>query len=268
MRDTLVKSVQNVYTTFIDGVLSCVDILTKDVATAFPFLTATMTNVETLIKSLGLCLLSVFFMFELVTMLQKLDGARYEDAIKILFKLAIARIILDWTPDFLGGLYWKISTITDSIASVDASSTTELINAIKTEIDTAFPKGSGIVKTISQLGVYVTFLPNFILMFISYVAVYAMAYGRMIEIVILTYLSAIPMSFIPFSKTEDIPKRYLLNYGAVCLQGLVMIVCFKVYLGMLVTGNGDVMHMTVMTVVLLLSVAKSSGWAKAVVGIA
>lgn len=268
MRDQLIKSVYETYQRFISGILDSVHIMTTDYNTSLPHVSSTMQSIEDAVLGLGLSIVAILFMVEIITTMSgKLDGARWEDVVKIIFKAVIARSILFWAPTFLGAIYYKIGTVISVIGDFDTASTSAILDAIHDSIDASFPSGSGIIASIKQLATWATYLPNFVLMFISYIITIAISYGRTIEILILTSLAPIPLSFIPFSQTSDVPKRYLLNYSAVVLQGLALIVCFKIYLGLLAGGSsGDVMYMTTMTVVLLLCIGKSSTWAKTLVG--
>ena len=105
------------------------------------------------------------------------------------------------------------------------------------------------------------------------IVIKVMAYARMIEFFILVAVSPIASSFLPYTGTADITKRFILNVVSVLLQGLVMLIAIQIY-GKLMTGfnyNIGVIELLIktstMSCLLLMAVSSSGKWAKQVVGL-
>ena len=71
--------------------------------------------------------------------------------------------------------------------------------------------------------------------------------------------------------SHDTAKKFLQNYIAVCLQGIIIIIAFRLFGGIIVdsySGNIGVLTYLMLVVVLCLTLFKSGTWAKQIVGIA
>ena len=118
--------------------------------------------------------------------------------------------------------------------------------------------------------------------------VQVMAYGRMFELYCLLCISPLPCAFYPLGDGSGggfsrITRKFLLNFVGVCLQGVMIIVCIKIFNIIMVSavdnmsggvglGSGDAAtnisnlcySMLLGGIVLVMSCAKSGQWAKSV----
>ena len=273
MRDMLIKQIVDIYITFYQNVNEAVALLTQGLRDNAS-VSATINQVTTVTSGIALSVISLLFLVDLIqNTLLKADELRWEDVLKVLLKLLIAKSICSYMPSFLEAIYLKISSAITTIGVTMNAGNVEVIK-ITQLINDAMPTGTGIKDCIAQIAFYVSCqLPNLI-MGIGSIIIKVMAYGRLIELYILLAISPIPCGFIPWKGTSDIPKRFVLNFVAVSLQGLVIVVCCKIY-NALVTGitySGSsttvILNMTIMACVLIFTVVVSGKWAKQLVGIA
>jgi hypothetical protein len=109
------------------------------------------------------------------------------------------------------------------------------------------------------------------IMFIVGIAITVIVYGRMIEIYLYTALSPIPMAGLVSDNTRSTALNFIKSYAAVCLQGVVIIVCVALYSGLLKSATIDSGETGLVTIcmyscVLLLILVKSGSWAKKLTG--
>lgn len=238
----------------------------------------TIETVNSAIEGTCYTMLAVFFLIEVInTYLTKGEEMRWEDVARMLIKLLICKNLLSMAPVILSVLQ---STVSSTILGTEIESSVTGIAGTQIEMMKSdmlryleeIKYGNSIKNMIHNTGVMmeITFtgLANWVLALLTTLLsllIMAMAYLRAFELVILGALSGIPLVFYAYSETKDIPKRFLLNYLAVCLQGLVIMVCLTLYANLL-QGAGGKLSVLIWGVVSAFAVTKSGQWAKDVLG--
>lgn len=239
----------------------------------------TITLVTDSIQGTCYSMLVVFFLIEVITVyLQKGEEMKWEEIFRMLIKLLICKNLIIIAPVILSVLQSTISTAImgdNGLGSTVDGIVTQCIDLMKNDLlqyKEQAKTGWGIKAIISNMGVWLTVLLMgimnwFLALIITLMGVIIMAFSflRAFEMTILAALCGIPLTFYAYSETKDIPKRFLLNYLAVCMQGLVLMVCLTLYGKLLPTANGK-FWILIYTGITALGIARSGQWAKDVVG--
>jgi len=201
-------------------------------------------------------------------------------ALKVGIKLALARVCIDLAPSLLHAFYMTASVW---IAAIGTSSGTGLGSAAATNVDSWIGDAGG-------LNIFVlwnmTAIPVLAIA-ICCLLIRVVAWARMFEIYVLLVVSPLPMAFLPLGDgngggLSPITGRFLKYFAAVCLQGVMIILCIKIF-GWLMVDSGYInsfIDSTAVTdagwgglmdsifaillgaVVLVLAVFQSGKWAK------
>lgn len=210
-------------------------------------------------------LLALFFLIELLSKSATLEVMKWEQVAKILFKMVLAKVIIENTFGFLEIIF---SIATSTIIRADSAlsalgSTASIVREVKDSVPDDFW---------GQLGFFISFLPYSLFMDITKMIVQIIAFGRMIEIYILTAIASLPIATFTSSSLQNIGKKFFQNYAGVCLQGLFILLIVKLYgaitAGVAMTGGGVVGKMLLTSLVTVTLLVKSGTWAKQITGAA
>lgn len=238
----------------------------------------TITLVSNTIQATCYSMLAVFTLIEIIhTYLNKGEEMRWEDVARMLIKLLICKNLLTIAPAILMVLQntassnimgTEISTKVESIVTTSITLMKKDLNQYVSKIETSW----SIKNTVYNMGVYLEVLfcglGNLILAMLTTlmgIGIKAMAYLRSFEMIVLSSVSGIPLAFFAYSETKDIPKRFLLTYLAVSLQGLVIMICLSLYGNVLGTTSGK-LGILIWAAITMLAISKSGQWAKDITG--
>lgn len=224
---------------------------------------------------IGICIL-----LELARTASKVDLIKWEHALKAGVKMCIAKVCIDVSPTFLQACYNQCNLIISDLSS--AGSVVSLADSVTPSISTAcaqvtdFGGAIGLLCStlLLQMGIKICGL-----------LVMVMSYGRIFEILVYLLVSPIPVAFACYNEGNDgiarITMKFLKGFIAVCLSGVMMFLCIKLF-GTIVstkfvelvdastasgaTGSALVSDlcydMILFTIVLVMAVAKCGSWAK------
>lgn len=270
--DTFTGFVKDTYEFFAKSVDSAIDVLTKSSNQEV------INNFQYAVKGMALSIVGLLFFIDFLTvMLDKGEDLRWTDGIRIGIKGIIAKQIASWASLFVTAIYGLVSNTITKVGTTNGTNLKEQIAKAGTQVAGTFVKGDGIDVLAENLSKFVMNFPTIICILAAAVIVLAMAYARWFEIQVLTAVSPIAYAFVPYKGTTDVVKRFTLNFGAVCIQALVMLLCIKLYLGLqteiyeaLQTSKVDEKHFRNMSLVysilLVFSICSSGKWAKNVLG--
>jgi len=222
------------------------------------------------VEGVAYTMVAVFFLIDMIqNVLLKTDELRVEDVVKALLKLVVARACIGFTPKLLDALFKTAARILTTWKATNISEGKDKAFAKQMLIKMGLEYGGFFSSdTLTDLGFYIAHIIDFLILKISTLVMKAIAIARNFELLILRMLSSIPMAFLPWSETKDIPKRFFLNYFAVCLQGVVMIAGAVVLVSLLDRAGKASLAITSYTVVYLLTLLKSGQISKQIVGVA
>ncbi len=212
-------------------------------------------------------LLALFFLIEFLSKSSTLEVMKWEQVAKILFKMVLAKVIIESTFAILGLIF-----LISSSAIARANSALNIasgISDVTQQIKASVPN-----DTLGQIAYLVSFFPYGFFLFITRLIVFVIAYGRMIEIYLLTAVASLPISTFTSSGLQNIGKKFFLNYAGLCLQGLFIFLITKLY-GAITVGvaasNGGidlVGKMLLTSIITITLLVKSGSWAKQLTGTA
>jgi hypothetical protein len=224
---------------------------------------------------IGICLL-----IEIAQVLTKVDMVKWEHGIKLGFKMAMSVALLNILPTFLRACYLQAVAWINAVVGLGGiglgvdfqSDLTELIDGVS---------GLGTV-----LGLFVSTIVLVLAIQVCGIIIMAIAFGRMFEIYVYLAVSPIPAAFFPIGDGSGggfsrITMKFLRSFAAVCLQGVMMMICMRLFSILLSDILTDVILTYVDTgesagvtqimftfllgsIALVMSVIKSGGWAKSI----
>ncbi|MBE5877244.1 MAG: hypothetical protein E7290_10210 [Lachnospiraceae bacterium] len=227
---------------------------------------------------IGICML-----IELSKIFSKVDVLKWEHGLKVGVKVVLAKVCVDQAPDFLKACYRQCTNFITHMKNGGYGTDIDISDICADVID---PYIDGVSGLGNAIGLLVSVLLLQIGIKICGVLVAVMAYGRIFEILVYVIISPIPCAFLPLGEGDNlsrIPMKFFKNYIAVCLQGVMMYVCIKLFGSLLLNSfqtkvNGTLSSgvsnsvmvsdlcydMLLFTIVLVMSITKCSSWAKSI----
>lgn len=227
---------------------------------------------------IGICML-----IELSKTFSKVDVLKWEHGLKVGVKVVIAKVCIENSPLFLKACYNQAIIFITAIAG--EGNTLSLGASCITDIDNCISNISGLGNAI---GLLVSVLILQIGIKICGVIIVVMAYGRMFEIMLYILIAPIPCAFFPLGEGDNlsrIPLRFFKSYIAVCMQGVMMFLCIRLFSILINNAFSEMVDaitdpasglsdsvivselcysMLLFTIVLVMSVTKCSSWAKSI----
>lgn len=276
LKELVVSVILATLTTFDKMVADASDVLTGR-GTAFNADTVwnSMMTVADALKPFCYILIGLCLLISLAQEAARVDTLKWETAIKLGVKMALARVCIDVAPTFMRACYvqaaeWitSLSGGTVNLGSVVSQRVTALMGGIDNW------QAIGLLATVGIVAIAIK---------ICGIVVQAMAFGRMFELYIYVAVSPVPCAFFPlgegggFSRTT---QNFFKAFAAICLQGVMMIVCFKLF-GLIMSGSISALAgsisgsesvqiselcytMLLGAIVLVMSVGKCGSWAKSI----
>lgn len=267
MKDMLINNLTNSVQGSVENLNSAIQILSNGMTATY---TAEANNIQTLIKPLAMTLLSILFLVDLIDMsTRKGDEMRWEDVARALIKLLICKNLMIIAPTIMSAMYNSIAATIGAVLSGSVS--TNLVDVLKATFEASIPDdATGVLESImtalKQVMAYIEILISCLIVNFVSIFIKVMSYGRMFELTVLESLSPIPIAFAGWGETKDVPKRFLMSYFGTCLQGLAMVVCYKIFLA-IIGSPASIGEFLMFTVCLLVGCFSSGKWAKDSLGL-
>ena len=228
-------------------------------------------SIQNTTKSICISIAIICFLIEFIKILLNNEVLNEKVIIKVLIKYCFARVGMELVNYFLDaiqmtGWQWLNNTIFGSGALLHTSDLAVGSHAYTQQVKDAMD-GMGLLEWIPALlfsGI------SMIIINLSVVVIKVLVYARAFEICVLWALAYVPCAFIPLEGGAGgrLVKSYLLNFGAVCLQGYVMGLCLLLFsriANTLVTDattlNEATTSLLLATILLLVGFAKSGSFA-------
>lgn len=283
--DALKQSLLEMILSAMNGFDSMVD-NAQSVLTGGAFnVTAVWNSVITLSNALrpfcyvviGICLL-----IEIAQVAAKVDIIKWEHGLKLCLKMVFARLCIDIAPTFLRACYNQATIWINSATSV--GSYTNLGSLMTRDVQTQISNISGIF---SVIGLLASCLVLSMAIKVCGLLVQVIAFGRMFELYVYLAVSPLPCAFFPLGDGSGggmsrVTMKFFKNFIAVCLQGVMIIICIRIFymiVGTALTtlvstavGGSDpttvisdlCYTMLMAGIVLVMAVAKCGSWAKGI----
>lgn len=224
---------------------------------------------------IGICLL-----IEMAQVASKVDIIKWEHGLKLCVKMVFAKVCIDIAPTFLRACYNQASIWINNMTGTYQN----MGGTIVTEIENQIGSINGIW---SVIGLLVSCMLVIVAVKVCGLLVQVIAFGRMFELYIYLAVSPLPCAFFPLGDGSGggysrITQKFFKSFIAVCLQGVMIIICIRVFnllignafnnlLSMAQAGSdpttaiSDLCYTMLMgAIVLVMSVAKCGSWAKGI----
>ena len=225
---------------------------------------------------IGICLL-----IELAQVASKVDIIKWEHGLKVCVKMVLAVVFTDIAPTFLEACYSQAAAwITAGTAFGGGSAFGALVGVEMTALV------GGISGLWATIGLFLSVFVLILAIQICGLVVAVIAFGRMFELYVYVAVSPLPCAFFPLGDGTGggfsrVTAKFLRSFAAVCLQGVMMIICLRIF-GMIMTNviSDSVADsagldaavrvselcytMLLGAIVLVMSVVKCGSWAKSI----
>ncbi len=170
-------------------------------------------------QAIGLALLVLFFVIGVMKTCGSITEVKKpEHALKLFIRFAIAKIVVTYGMDIMlslfrisQGMVSKIISLSNISGSTKTVLPTSIINAIE---------DCGFFESIPLWAV--TLIGGLVVTVLSFIMIMTV-YGRFFKLYLYTALAPVPLSTFAGEPTQSIGKSFLKSYGAVCLEGVIIV---------------------------------------------
>lgn len=170
-------------------------------------------------QAIGLALLVLFFVIGVMKTCGSLTEVKKpEHALKLFIRFAIAKIVVTYGMDLMlaifkisQGMVSKIISLSSISGSTKTLLPTSIINAIE---------DCGFFESIPLWAV--TLIGGLVVTVLSFIMIMTV-YGRFFKLYLYTALAPVPLATFAGEPTQQIGKSFLKSYGAVCLEGVIIV---------------------------------------------
>ena len=178
-----------------------------------------ITTIHGGMQAIGLALLVLFFVIGVMKTCGSITEVKKpEHALKLFIRFAIAKIVVTYGMDIIlslfrisQGMVSKIISLSNISGSTKTVLPTSIINAIE---------DCGFFESIPLWAV--TLIGGLVVTVLSFIMIMTV-YGRFFKLYLYTALAPVPLSTFAGEPTQSIGKSFLKSYGAVCLEGVIIV---------------------------------------------
>lgn len=279
--------------TLLELIISSLDGFDKMVATAQSVLTGGSFNVNTVWNSvLGLSnalkpfcyiVICICLLLEIAQVAQKVDIIKFEHGVKIGVKMVLAKVCIDIAPTFLRACYNQSVIWINAVVGMGGY--TSLGSMLSTEIETQLNSVTGLW---SVLGLFVSTMLVALAIKVCGLLITVIAYGRFFELMVYLAVSPLPCAFFPMGDGTGggfsrITQKFFKSFIAVCLQGVMILVCIRIFYAIIGTSFQQLINdavaagtasgivselsytMLLFAIVLVMAVSKCGSWARSII---
>jgi hypothetical protein len=269
MREQILNQIKSAFGDFNSLLSNVVHDLTVSPEVFNPHIWNLVTNIYYIMLGIGYVMLSLFFIMDFLNKSTRLEFIRWENVIKPLLKLILAKFILENSFRLLNLIFTFMVGVIQQTAVLGKIAIPEHQLA---HVEKAI-EGMNLFE---QIIFSVNMMPWVLIMNIIKIVVFLIIYLRMIEIYMYTAISPMPLATMSSDGLHHIAKSFLQKYIAICLQGLIILIGVMIYGGLIkgLSSNIDpndlcgIVRNTVLTSsVLMLILIKSGSCAKQITGL-
>ena len=243
---------------------------------------SSVLNLSNALKPFCYVVIGICLLIEIAQVAAKVDIIKWEHGLKLCVKMVFAKLCIDIAPTFLRACYNQASMWI--ISATGTGNYTNLGSLMTTEIESQISSINGIWAVI---GLLASCLLLSMAVKICGLLIQVIAFGRMFELYVYLAVSPLPCSFFPLGDgagggMSRITVKFFKNFIAVCLQGVMIIICIRIFYmivgtaitALVGTAPAGTDPTTVVTdlcytmlmagIVLVMAVAKCGSWAKGI----
>ena len=177
------------------------------------------------LQAIGYALLVLFFVVGVVkTCGSFTEVKRPEHALKIFIRFAIAKGVVTYGLELMMALFNIIQGVTSTIMQTAGFGSTE---------DTVLP--DEIIEAVEDCGFFesiplwaVTLIGGLFITVLSFIMIMSV-YGRFFRLYLYTAIAPIPLSSFAGEPSQNIGRRFLKSYAAVCLEGAIVVLACIIF---------------------------------------
>ena len=236
-------------------------------------------ELSAILKPFCYVVIAICLLIELANVASKVDVVKWEHGLKVAVKIALSKVCIDIAPTFLQACYVQACDWIIGIGKDEVNLGKQVLEQVK-------PLADEVEGFFTIFGLFASMLLVVLAIKICGILVQVMAYGRMFELYAYLAISPLPCSFFPLGDGTGggfsrITGKFFRSFASVCLQGVMMILCMKVF-GIIMTDamTGMIQDavnsgaeasviisdlsftMLMAAIVLCLSLARCGQWAK------
>ena len=182
-------------------------------------------NIHGALKAIGLALLVLFFVVGVVkTCGSFTDVKKPEHAVKLFVRFTIAKGVVTYGLELMMALFTIVQGVISTImkaAGFGAAGKTVLPKEIITAVEDC-----GFFESIPLWAV--TLIGSLFITVLSFIIIMSV-YGRFFKLYMYTAIAPVPLSTFAGEPTQQIGKSFLKSYGAVCLEGAIIVLACVIF---------------------------------------
>lgn len=252
------------------GIITEVTGLVNQGPSEYPGVYSVITEIHQAILPVAYSLLTLYFLLDFMNKSMNFAFFRWETVVSCMLKLVFAKLIMEHTLDLLNIIFHVSSYVSSLVGTTGADASLYKIDfsAMEAEYENMgwFDKKLYAVKQMPF---------EWILQGIK-IVIMLIVFGRLFQLLIYTAAAPIPIAAFIHDELKEKAKRFVFDYAAVCLQGIIIIIGCIVYVAIIAnvsfgffTGNGANMELwkgMLTALALLLVVIKSGSWSRKIMG--
>lgn len=249
--------------------ISEITLLVNEGPSSYPALYQTIKSIHQAILPIAYSLLTLYFLLDFLSKTMNFQFVRWETVVSCCVKLIFAKFVMEHVFDLLEVIFQISSYITTLVGATGSHASFFVdFTAVQADYDS---------KGWFDRKMYLFTLMPFIWILQGIkIVITLVVFGRLFQLLIYTAVSPIPIATFISDSLSGTGKRFLMDYAAVCLQGVIIIVGCVIYAAIMssvtfgaFTGNGGniaIWKGILSVLALLLVVVKSGAWAKKLTG--
>lgn len=172
-------------------------------------------------------IIAICLLLELAQVAAKVDILKWEHGLKLCVKMVLAKVAIDIAPTFLQACYLQAQAWIVSLANSNSIMGRKTMDSLRPLVENTTGWGN-------ILGLFLSTFIVLMAILICGLIIQVIAYGRIFELYVYLVVSPLPMAFLPLGNgngdgVHRITTKFLKNFIAVCLQGVMMIIVIRVF---------------------------------------
>lgn len=234
LSETGVDLLNSALETWNEYYVKVIDLLTKSPNDLYPGVWSAMSTINNYLCSIGVVLVVIFFYIGLTKNTIHFEDLRHpEKYIGVLVRLIIAEALVVYGFDllfnimqFFQGCIQKIN----GLFAIDSSS------GKIAELPSSLVEQLLQLNSLESVGILIVASLGAIAIWVSSVVILLLVYVRFFKIYIFAAISPLPLATIAGENTTRSARSFLMNYIAICMQGVVITIALIIFSQIVNTG--------------------------------
>lgn len=243
--------------------------LVNEGPSSYPGLYSAIKEIHQAILPVAYSLLTLYFLLDFLNKSMNFSFVRWETVVSCMVKLVFAKFIMEHVFDLLEVIFVVSAYLTSLVGAEGAHAS---FNIDFSALEAEYSDAGWFEKKFYGFKI----LPYIWILWGIKLVIILVVFGRLFELLIYTAVSPIPISTFIHDSLSGTGKKFLMDYSAVCLQGIIIIVGCIIYAAIATnvtfgafTGEGSnvaIWKGLLSAFALLMVVIKSGTWARKLTG--